>query len=126
MGNPVIHFEIAGRDGRKLESFYAQLFGWKIDRREAGGHPYGQIHTGDEGGIGGGIRHEPEGRAEVVFYVKVPNLAVAVAKAEQLGAAVRIPPIETPEVTFAVITDPEGNPVGMIQKKSVEIAKTLA
>ena len=117
MGNPVVHFEIAGREGEKLESFYKGLFGWNIERRITGGYPYGYIKTGGERGIDGGIRHEPEGKPEVVFYVEVAELAVAVEKAKELGGSVRIPPMNTPEVTFALILDPEGNSVGMIQKK---------
>jgi len=39
------------------------------------------------------------------------------AHAQELGATVRIPTITTPELTFALITDPESNPVGMIQKR---------
>ena len=31
MGNPVVHFEIAGPDGLVLQQFYRDLFGWKID-----------------------------------------------------------------------------------------------
>ena len=40
----------------------------------------------------------------------------AVDQAHSLGATVRIAPIETGEVTFAMIIDPQGNPVGLIQK----------
>jgi predicted enzyme related to lactoylglutathione lyase len=31
MGCPVIHFEIAGQDAKKLQQFYSELFDWKID-----------------------------------------------------------------------------------------------
>ena len=30
MGAPVVHFEIYGKDASKLQSFYADLFGWEI------------------------------------------------------------------------------------------------
>lgn len=117
MGNPVVHFEIAGRDGPGLESFYTKLFGWTIERKEAGGHPYGRISTGANGRIDGGIRHEPEGKAEIVLYVEVADVTAVVAQARQLGASVRVPPMELPNVTFAVLTDPEGNPIGLVHKK---------
>jgi predicted enzyme related to lactoylglutathione lyase len=117
MGNPVVHFEIAGRDGEKLEEFYRTLFGWAIERQDIEGQPYGMIQAEGEGRITGGIRHEPEGEAEVVLYVEVEDLMDAVAEAQRLGGEVRIPPMETPVVTFAMVTDPEGNPVGMVHKK---------
>lgn len=80
--------------------------------------PYGQIdNIAKRASVTGGIRHEPKGKAELVFYVEVDDLPAALAQAQELGATVRIPIITTPDLTFAMITDPEGNPVGMIQKK---------
>ena len=31
MGQPVVHFEIVGKDADKLQSYYSELFGWEID-----------------------------------------------------------------------------------------------
>lgn len=31
MGKPVVHFEVIGKDGGKLQSYYSELFGWEID-----------------------------------------------------------------------------------------------
>ena len=31
MGQPVVHFEVVGKDGAALQSFYSELFGWEID-----------------------------------------------------------------------------------------------
>jgi predicted enzyme related to lactoylglutathione lyase len=31
MGHPVVHFEVIGKDGAKLASFFSELFGWDID-----------------------------------------------------------------------------------------------
>jgi predicted enzyme related to lactoylglutathione lyase len=31
MGQPVVHFEVIGKDGEKLIGFYSDLFGWNID-----------------------------------------------------------------------------------------------
>jgi predicted enzyme related to lactoylglutathione lyase len=28
MGQPVVHFEIEGKDGESLKNFYSELFGW--------------------------------------------------------------------------------------------------
>ena len=30
MGQPVVHFEVVGKDGGKLQ-YYAELFGWNIN-----------------------------------------------------------------------------------------------
>ena len=31
MGQPVVHFEIIGKDAKKLRSYYGDLFGWEFD-----------------------------------------------------------------------------------------------
>ena len=31
MGQPVVHFEVVGKDGDKLQGYYAELFGWNIN-----------------------------------------------------------------------------------------------
>jgi predicted enzyme related to lactoylglutathione lyase len=30
MAQRVVHFEVHGKDGERLQRFYASLFGWKI------------------------------------------------------------------------------------------------
>jgi predicted enzyme related to lactoylglutathione lyase len=49
MGAPVIHFEIMGGEGTQLETFYRELFGWKINSNNP--MKYGVVET--EGGPGG-------------------------------------------------------------------------
>src|SRR2546422_596495 len=51
MGNPVVHFEVTGKDGAALARYYGDLFGWKTTLHEASG--YGMVDT-DSGGHGGG------------------------------------------------------------------------
>ena len=43
MGQPVVHWEIAGRDTDNLQAFYRQLFDWKITVIEA--MAYGAVET---------------------------------------------------------------------------------
>src|SRR5215210_6639719 len=31
MGQPVVHFEVIGKDAEKLQRYYSELFGWEID-----------------------------------------------------------------------------------------------
>jgi uncharacterized protein len=31
MGQPIVHFEIIGKDAKKLRSYYGDLFGWEFD-----------------------------------------------------------------------------------------------
>jgi uncharacterized protein len=121
MGQPVVHFEIIGADPAKLRSFYGELFGWQFEvgdaTTETVSQPgnYGFIHAsgaggGIDGGVGGGEGHEPR----VLFYVQVPNVEAALAKAESLGGTRRMGPEGTPgTLMVGQFTDPEGNLVGV-------------
>lgn len=112
------HVEIVGVDGAKLRSFYAALFGWRISSRKVGDFDYFDIHVNGEPSAG--IRQEPEGSPEIVVYVEVPDLKQSVQKAGTLGAKVRVPPMRYGDLHFAVIEDPEGNPIGLIEEESRE------
>lgn len=111
-GHPVVHFEINARDPKALHSFYASLFGWKIDADNP--MNYGLVQAGT-GGINGGIG-PAEGVSFVTFYVRVPDLEAALSKAGQLGGRTVVPPTHIPDmVTYAVFTDPEGNRIGLVK-----------
>ncbi len=109
-----MHFEIGCRNQQNTGEFYAALFDWSV---EAMG-PASVITTGSVEGIAGHITslaHEPH--QYTIFYVDVDDIAAYVAKAEFLGGKTVVPPIAIPTGTFAWITDPEGNTVGLWQKK---------
>lgn len=108
------HIEIAGVDGPALRSFYGELFGWEITRRDVAGFDYYDVQVGGEPTAG--IRPEPDGRAEIVVYVEVSDLDRTVERAEELGGSVRIPPMEHGDLRFALVEDPEGNPIGLLQE----------
>jgi predicted enzyme related to lactoylglutathione lyase len=75
MGQPVVHFEIIGKDAEKLKAYYEALFGWNIDSNNPinyGMVPRERNVSGEGVGIGGGIAAGPEGYpGHVTFYVAV-------------------------------------------------------
>src|SRR4029078_7782778 len=91
MAQPVVHFEIHGKDGKKLQDFYGKLFDWNVDTNNP--MNYGMVAAGD-GGIGGGITQSEA--PMVTFYINVPDVAAALKKAESLGAKTVMPPMEVP------------------------------
>ena len=120
MGQPVVHFEVIGKDAGKLQSYYAELFGWQIDAENP--MSYGIVpregNTNPDGvGIGGGIGTGPEGYAgHVTFYVEVPDVEAALAKAESLGGTRMMGPETIMEgVELGQFTDPEGHLVGLVK-----------
>jgi hypothetical protein len=114
MGKPVVHFEIGCRDQRKTEEFYAALFDWSIEQQG----PASVINTDSPGGISGHITslgHEPH--HYTMFYVDVDDIAAYLKKAESLGGKTIVPPIPIPTGIFAWFADPEGNTIGLVQRK---------
>ena len=70
-GRPVVHFEIQGRDSKRLQEFYTALFGWKLSLE--GPPNYAFIEPGIGGpvdGVGGGIAQSGDGQARVAVYVQ--------------------------------------------------------
>ena len=124
MGQPVVHFEIVGQDAEKLRKYYSDLFGWQADANNPMG--YGMVsredNLGPDGiGIGGGIGPGPEGYpGHVTFYVAVPDVEAALAKAESLGGA-RIMGPERPMdmLTIGLFSDPEGHVVGVVEPQEM-------
>ena len=123
MGEPVVHFEIIGKDGETLRRYYADLFGWEIDASNP--MSYGIVqregNTNAEGvGIGGGVAAGPEGYGgHVTFYVEVPDVEAALAKAESLGGTRTMGPETIMDgVELGHFTDPEGHLVGVVKAVS--------
>ena len=119
MGHPVVHFEITGRDATKLHDYYSQLFGWEIkaDNPMNYGIVAREDNLGEDGiGIGGGIAQGPDGYdGHVTFYVQVPDVEAAMAKAESLGGTRMMGPEEVMEgLVIGLFTDPEGNVIGVM------------
>ena len=71
-------------------------------------------------GIGGGVAG-PDGlrRTRVTFYVAVPDVEAALAKAESLGGSrVMGPQKVKDEVELGQFKDPEGNLIGLVKDGS--------
>jgi len=121
MGQPVVHFEVVGKDGGKLHRYYADLFGWEIQADNP--MKYGMVDAksnktanGDTG-IGGGVGQGPEGYGgHVTFYVAVPDVEEALQKAETLGGTRVMGPEEIMGmVVLGQFKDPEGNLIGVVK-----------
>ena len=123
MGQPVVHFEIIGKDPAKLRNYFGELFGWEFDLpspvSEAVSDPasYGFVNrmtTSDGTGIPGGVGGGPAYEAHAVFYVAVPDVEAALARAESLGGKRLMGPERAPAgLVVGHFTDPEGNLVGV-------------
>ena len=123
MAQPVVHFEVVGKDGDKLVGYYSDLFGWEIDANNP--MKYGIVQrekaVNDAGiGIGGGVGQGPDGyEGHVTFYVEVPDVEEALAKAESLGGSRVMGPEKIMDsIVLGQFTDPEGHLIGLVQGES--------
>lgn len=116
MANPVIWFEILGKDGAALRRFYGDVFGWEYEMAQ--GMDYGMTKKVGDRGIQGGIGSMGEGPCWATFYVAVPDVEASLKLVERKGGKIVVPRTEIPDmVTFAVFADPEGNTVGLVQDR---------
>jgi len=115
MANPVVHFEILGKDGKALQDYYANLFGWNVNANNP--MNYGIVDNQGEG-INGGIGPS-DGDARLTVYIEVADLEATLAKAVELGGKVVQPITEIPGmVTLAQFADVAGNVVGIIKSQN--------
>ena len=110
---PVVHWEIEARDADRQTTFYRSLFNWEIG--EGFIRPIAPGLGGPEPGPAGHIRQSD--RSGVTLYVQVRDLAASLTLASSLGAEVVAEPFDVPDgPTLAVVNDPEGNPLVLVQQ----------
>ena len=117
MGAPVIHFEIMGGKGVELETFYRELFGWKINSNNP--MKYGIVDTdGKTAGINGGVGPTNDGSKRVTIYAEVSDLQATLDRAEKLGGKTILAPTEVPGgPKLAMFADPLGNVTGLLLRQ---------
>ena len=113
MPNPVVHFEVTGKDAKALASYYGSLFGWEIDANNP--MNYGVVHTNAGAGIDGGIGQGEANDSLVTFYVAVDDPQKYLDRAIELGGTLQTPVTVIPGmVTMAQFKDPEGHVIGIV------------
>ena len=82
MGTQVVHVEVTGKDGAKLQQFFKDVFGWSLDTNNPGGYGMYRQDDGLTGGIGAAQDGGPGG---VTFYVHTDDPKATLDKAEAAG-----------------------------------------
>ena len=112
-GRPIVYFEIGAKDEQVLIPFYKEMFNWDI-----GDGPIHRIPVGiggPENGIGGHIRRSEHGG--ISLYIQVRSVGSSLRQAVELGGKKTMDPYQIPNgALIAAITDPEGNPLMLVQQ----------
>ena len=116
MGQPIVHFEILGKDAFGLQKFYGDLFNWKVaDALPAEMGYYGLVDPATSG-VAGGIGQGHDSGKLVTVYVQVPDPQATLDQAVAMGGKIVMPPMEIPGgPTMAQFTDPDGNLIGLVK-----------
>ena len=113
MTHPVVWFEIMGKNGNALRSFYADLFGWEYE--VAPELDYGMVESNGGRGICGGVGTSRE--KYVTFYVAMPSIKASLEAVAERGGTTLMPRTELPGGTVVgMFVDPEGNAVGLVEE----------
>jgi predicted enzyme related to lactoylglutathione lyase len=112
MKNPVLWFEVVGKEGGKLQRFYKDVFGWEIAGAQ-GDESYGLV-TAADGGIAGAVGQSSD-EGHVTFFIEVDDPAAYLKKVEQAGGKTVVEPMEIPtyNLTYAYFKDPQGHLIGL-------------
>ncbi len=109
----MVHWEIEAIEPDRLRAFYSELFNWDIGDGPIMSIPAGI--GGPEPGPAGHLRQSE--RSGVTLYIQVRDLRTSLDKAASLGGTIVLEPLDIPGgPTLAAITDPEGNPVTLVQQ----------
>jgi predicted enzyme related to lactoylglutathione lyase len=113
MPSPVVWFEVMGQDADRLRHFYGELLGWRF--HTASPVDRGRVERDRSApGISGRVGQTGPGHPNwMTFYARVPDLGAAIERARGLGSEVLMPPVRLAETTIAVVSDPEGHPLGL-------------
>lgn len=111
MASKIVHVEVVGKDGRKLQEFYREVLGWELDTNNPGG--YGMLRQGE---MTAGIGAAPQGQTgHVTFYVSTEDAQETLRRVEAAGGRVLMPLTEVaPETNVALFADPEGHVIGIM------------
>jgi predicted enzyme related to lactoylglutathione lyase len=123
MAQPVVHFEVIGKDPERLRAYFGELFGWEFDTPSpvaievSAPDQYGFLGlvaradgTGIRGGVGGGAEYA----SHAIVYVGVPDVEAALQRAESLGGKRVMGPVTSPSgLVTGHFADPEGTLMGV-------------
>jgi predicted enzyme related to lactoylglutathione lyase len=102
-------------DPERAQEFYAGLFGWRYEAVRAGDAPYWGVYLGER--LNAGMMPLPPdagASAHWLVYFGSQSVDAVAARSGELGATVKVPPLDVPGGRIAVVGDPQGAVFGAI------------
>ncbi len=125
--NPVVHFEMAAEDVKRMAEFYANVFGWRAQHLGPEMENYIVVQTTktDEkgmvqtpGAINGGIyqKLEDPNMNQPSIVISVDDIHQSIKKIKNAGGKILGEPMQIPGVgEFVSFIDTEGNRASILQ-----------
>jgi hypothetical protein len=110
MACPIVWFEAVGQHADKLHSFYGEVLGWRFDPQRT---PTPKAAAANPRSRAGAAAPEHEPPWWITYYSRVPDLEAAIEKARSLGSRLLVAPTRHGDSRIAVVSDPEGHPIGL-------------
>lgn len=124
MADKVTWFELPADDTARAGAFYSSVFGWNTS--DMGGGSLMTVTTPsndlgepqDAGAINGDISPRSEAFDKPLVVITVENMEAKIKMVEEAGGKIALAPkeMEGMNLLWAIITDTEGNNVGIIQE----------
>lgn len=126
-----IWYELLTSDAAAAKAFYDPVVGWDIEAVANNPMNYRMIRTG--GGHAGGVMELSDkmrdwgAKPTWLGYVGVDDVDATLAKAESLGATIKMPAFDVPGVgRLAMIADAQGIPIYVMRGASAEASTAFS
>lgn len=120
----IVHFDIPAKDVRKLQKFYSDLFGWKMEKVQWMDYwlvetvPVDKQGQPVRPGVNGGIYQRENEQMTSLNYINIESVDDYMKKIEDLGGKIIVSKQEIPGTGWtAIAMDPDGNYFGLFQRK---------
>lgn len=125
--DPVVHFEMPVKDGKRVSEFYSKAFGWKMQQMgaEMGEYILATTTESDQTGrpkapgtINGGFFKLDEEKKDMSpsVVIAIENIEESMKKVKEAGGEILDDIMDIPGVgKYISFRDTEGNRVGMLQ-----------
>ena len=124
MADKVTWFELPADDSARAGKFYSEVFGWTMSDMGGGSLAAQSVPSDEElmplekGVINGDISPRSEAFDKPLIVLTVDDVEAKIAMVKEAGGSVALEPnkVEAMNMIWAIVTDTEGNNIGILQQ----------